>query len=97
MNTPLGKIPLKGYATFDPLKTCIVGDVFPLEKFSHIKEDRILSPLKKVIEETKEDMENLSTQLQKLGLRPIESQRAVQSYAERPELCGGRQIYTKHE
>ena len=68
MNNPLGNIALKGYATFDPLKTCMVGDVFPIDKFNHIKEDRILSPLKKVIEETKEDMENLSNQLQKLGV-----------------------------
>ena len=45
MNNPLGDIPVKGYATFDTLKTCMVGDVFPIEKFSHIKEDRVLSPL----------------------------------------------------
>ena len=48
-------IELKGYCTFHPLKTCLVGDVFPIEKFSHLKDDRILSPLKKVINETKED------------------------------------------
>ena len=89
MNNPLGEISVKGYATFDPLKTCMVGDVFPIEKFNHIKEDRILSPLKKVIEETKEDMENLSTQLKKLGvevMRPDLSQTPVDlsTYARKP-------------
>ena len=38
-------IPIKGYCTFDPLKTAIVGDVFPIEKFKHIREDKVLSPL----------------------------------------------------
>ena len=61
-------IELKGYCTFHPLKTCLVGDVFPIEKFSHLKDDRILSPLKKVINETKEDLENLSSTLRGLGV-----------------------------
>ena len=45
------QLPVKGYATFHPLKSCMVGDVFPVEKFSHLKDTKILSPLKKVIEE----------------------------------------------
>lgn len=61
-------IPIKGYCTFDPLKTAIVGDVFPIEKFKHIKEDKVLSPLAKVIDETKEDLENLSNTLKKFGV-----------------------------
>lgn len=61
-------IPIKGYCTFDPLKTAIVGDVFPIEKFKHIREDKILSPLAKVIDETKEDLENLSNTLKKFGV-----------------------------
>jgi len=62
-------IPIKGYCTFDPLKTAIVGDVFPIEKFKHIKEDKVLSPLARVIDETKEDLENLSNTLKKFGVR----------------------------
>ena len=61
-------IPIKGYCTFDPLKTAIVGDVFPIEKFRHIGEDKILSPLARVIDETKEDLENLSNTLKKFGV-----------------------------
>ena len=61
-------IPIKGYCTFDPLKTAIVGDVFPIEKFQHIREDKVLSPLARVIDETKEDLENLSNTLKKFGV-----------------------------
>ena len=61
-------IPVKGYCTFHPLKTCLVGDVFPIEKFKHLKDNKILSPLARVIEETKEDLENLSSTLKGLGV-----------------------------
>ena len=36
---------IKGYCTFHPLKTAIVGDVFEFEQFNHLKNDKILSPL----------------------------------------------------
>ena len=65
------QLPVKGYATFHPLKSCMVGDVFPVEKFSHLKDTKILSPLKKVIEETKEDLENLSNTLKKLNVKVL--------------------------
>lgn len=61
-------IPVKGYCTFHPLKTCLVGDVFPIEKFKHLKDNKILSPLARVIEETKEDLENLSRTLKSFGV-----------------------------
>ena len=82
-------IELKGYCTFHPLKTCLVGDVFPIEKFSHLKDDRILSPLKKVINETKEDLENLSSTLRGLGVavhRPdmINTPEDLSTYVRKP-------------
>jgi hypothetical protein len=61
-------IPIKGYCTFHPLKSCLVGDVFPVDKFSHLKDDRVLSPLARVIDETKEDLENLGSTLKGLGV-----------------------------
>ena len=64
-------IKLKGYSTFDQLKTCLVGDVFPIEKFNHLKDDSILSPLKRVLEETKEDLEELSNTLRGLGVEVL--------------------------
>lgn len=45
-----------------------MGDVFPIEKFKHLKDNKILSPLARVIEETKEDLENLSSTLKGLGV-----------------------------
>jgi len=45
-----------------------VGDVFPIEKFKHLKDNKILSPLARVIEETKEDLENLSRTLKSFGV-----------------------------
>jgi hypothetical protein len=82
-------IPIKGYCTFDPLKTAIVGDVFPIEKFKHIKEDKVLSPLSRVIDETKEDLENLSNTLKKFGVevhRPNMSETAddLSTYRRKP-------------
>ncbi len=61
-------IPIKGYCTFDPLKIAIVGDVFPIEKFKHIREDKVLSPLARVIDETREDLENLASTLKSFGV-----------------------------
>ena len=82
-------IPIKGYCTFDPLKTAIVGDVFPIEKFKHIREDKVLSPLARVIDETKEDLENLSKTLKKFGVevhRPNMSETAddLSAYRRKP-------------
>ena len=83
------ELKVKGYSTFHPLKTCLVGDVFPIEKFSHIDNDRILSPLARVIDETKEDLENLSSVLKGLGvdvLRPNMTDTPVDlsTYARKP-------------
>lgn len=80
---------IKGYCTFHPLKTAIVGDVFEFEQFNHLKNDKILSPLKKVIEETKEDLESLADTLKGLDvevLRPNMQETPVDlsTYARKP-------------
>lgn len=85
----MNELRVKGYCTFHPLKTCLVGDVFPIEKFSHLKDDRILSPLSRVIDETKQDLDNLSSTLQSLGvsvLRPDMQHTPVDlsTYARKP-------------
>jgi len=44
------KIPIKGYATFDPLKHCVIGSAFKTEWFSDLdiyKNNKIMDPLKK--------------------------------------------------
>ena len=48
-------IPIKGYATFDPLKHCWIGSGFKTEWFSDLpiyKNNKIMDPLKRMAEET---------------------------------------------
>ena len=55
-------IPIKGYATFHPLKHCWVGSGFKTEWFSDLsiyKNDKIMDPLKRIAEETEEDLQTL--------------------------------------
>ena len=82
-------IPVKGYCTFHPLKISLVGDVFPVEKFAHLKDDRILSPLARVIDETREDLENLSSTLKSFGVEVVRPNMAgtpvdLSTYARKP-------------
>jgi hypothetical protein len=55
-------IPIKGYATFDTLKHCILGSSFDPEWFHDLdiyKDDRIMDPLKRIAEETEEDLQGI--------------------------------------
>ncbi len=55
-------IPIKGYATFDPLKHCWVGSGFKIDWFKDFplgKSDKIMDPLKRISEETEEDYQQL--------------------------------------
>ena len=55
-------IPIKGYATFDPLKHCWIGSGFKTEWFGELdiyKNDKIMDPLKRIAEETEEDYQSL--------------------------------------
>jgi hypothetical protein len=59
-------IPIKGHATFHPLKHCIVGKVH--------HPDQVADGLKKVMQETGEDLDDLVNVLQKFGVecyRPV--------------------------
>ena len=52
-------IPIKGYATFHPLKHCWIGSGFKAEWFSELFLDKkILDPLKRIADETEEDYQN---------------------------------------
>lgn len=49
-------IPIKGYATFDPLKHCLVGKNFSSDFFErNIKNKKISDPLRRIADETEED------------------------------------------
>lgn len=62
-------IPIKGYATFHPLKHCLLGRGFEAEWFDKIyKNNKILSPLKRIANETEEDFIKLEEILKKNGV-----------------------------
>ena len=65
-------IPIKGYATFDPLKHCWIGSGFKVEWFHDLdiyKNDRIMDPLKRIAEETEEDYQALDKILKDAGVQ----------------------------
>ena len=65
-------IPIKGYATFDPLKHCWIGSGFKTEWFKDLniyKNHKIMDPLKKISEETEEDYQTLDKILKDAGVQ----------------------------
>ena len=69
-------IPIKGYATFDPLKHCWIGSGFKPEWFNDLaiyKNDKIMSPLKRIAEETEEDYQKLDEILKSAGIKTYRS------------------------
>jgi len=69
-------IPIKGYATFDPLKHCWLGSGFKSEYFHDLdiyKNDKIMDPLKKIAEETEEDYQTLEKILKDAGVHTYRS------------------------
>ena len=64
---------VKGYATFDKLKTCIVGRTYSKEQFREIKNQKVKDILFRILDETEEDYQNLCKVLDIAGvdvLRP---------------------------
>jgi hypothetical protein len=69
-------IPIKGYATFHPLKHCWIGSGFRTEWFKDLdiaKNDKIMSPLKRIAEETEEDYQTLEKILRSAGVQTYRS------------------------
>jgi N-dimethylarginine dimethylaminohydrolase len=69
-------IPIKGYATFHPLKHCWIGSGFKTEWFEDLpiyKNKKIMDPLKKIAEETEEDYQTLEKILQSAGVQTYRS------------------------
>ena len=76
MTNQENKIPIKGYATFDPLKHCLIGSGFKTEWFSDLpiyKNDKIMDPLKRIAEETEEDYQILDNILKDAGVKTYRS------------------------
>ena len=77
MAAPSTPIPIRGYATFDPLRHCWLGAGFRAEWFDDLpiaREDRIMSPLKRIAEETEQDYQELDRILRSLGVTTYRSQ-----------------------
>ena len=69
-------IPIKGYATFDPLKHCWIGSGFETEWFRDLniyKNKKIMDPLKRIAEETEEDYQTLEKILKDAGVKTYRS------------------------
>ena len=69
-------IPIKGYATFDPLKHCWIGSGFKTEWFQDLqiyKDPKIMDPLKKIADETEEDYQELERILRQAGVQTYRS------------------------
>ena len=65
-------IPIKGYATFDPLKHCWIGSGFSIDMFKNFdifRNNKIMDPLKRIMEETEEDYQELEKILQTAGVK----------------------------
>jgi len=69
-------IPIKGFATFDPLKHCWIGSGFKTEWFHDLsiyKNNKIMDPLKRIAEETEEDYQTLEKILKQAGVKTYRS------------------------
>ena len=62
---------VKGYATYDKLKTCIVGRGYNKEQFNDIKNQKVKDVLFKILDETEEDYQNLCGVLQTAGVETL--------------------------
>ena len=76
MTNQENKIPIKGYATFDPLKHCWIGSGFKAEWFHDLpiyKNDKIMDPLKRIADETEEDYQTLEKILKDVNVKTYRS------------------------
>jgi len=76
-------IPIKGYATFDPLKHCWIGSGFQAEWFRELpiyKNKMIMDPLKRIADETEEDYQTLEKILKEAGVQTYRSFLDISKY-----------------
>ena len=76
-------IPIKGYATFHPLKHCWIGSSFKAEWFKDLsiyKNNKIMDPLKRIAEETEEDFQTLEKILKNADVKTYRSFLDINKY-----------------
>ena len=89
------KIPIKTYATFDPLKHCWLGSGFKSEWFHDLpiyKNNKIMDPLKRIADETEEDYLSLEKILKDAGVQVHRSHLDIEKVGSlknifRPPVC----------
>ena len=64
-------IDIKGYATYDKLKTCIVGRTYNKDQFEHISNQKVKDVLFRILDETEEDYQNLCNVLEIAGVETL--------------------------
>ena len=77
------KIPIKGYATFHPLKHCLIGSGFQAEWFRDLpiyKNNKIMDPLRRIAEETEEDFETLEKILKEANIKTYRARLNMEKY-----------------
>ena len=74
-------IPIKGYATFHPLKYCMVGSGFKASWFDDLfKNKKISDPLKRIADETEEDYLKLINILESAGIKTCRPELDINKY-----------------
>ena len=75
---------VKGYATYDRLKTCIVGRTYSREQFGHIKNQKVKDVLFRILDETEEDYQNLCKLLGIAGVEVLRPDQIDGDISHRP-------------
>tara|TARA_A100001011_G_scaffold381964_1_gene451096 strand:- start:442 stop:1413 length:972 start_codon:yes stop_codon:yes gene_type:complete len=75
---------VKGYSTFDPLKTCLVGRTYDKDQFTHIKNQKIKDILFRILDETEEDYLNLCNVLKVAGVETLRPDNLTTDVKQRP-------------
>lgn len=79
-------IPIKGYATFDPLKHCMIGRCYSSDIFKEVKNPKIRGPLQRIADETEEDYLKLESILKEHGVQTYRPNVDTDNIYERPPI-----------
>ena len=85
-------IPIKGYATFDPLKSCLIGRNFSGDFFKkNIEDQKVSDPLRRIADETEEDYQALEKILKNANIKTYRAEfdedKFDKDWHGRPPVC----------
>ena len=85
-------IPVKGYATFDPLKSCLIGRNFSGDFFKkNISDPKVADPLRRIADETEEDYQALEKILKDANVKTyrvnFDENKFDKDWHGRPPVC----------